>query len=156
MQKTNAMRRLDSARIPYEVLTYPVDENDLSGTHAADLLGIPYEQIFKTLLCHGDKCGYRVFCLPVAEELDLKKCAQIAGDKRVEMIPVKDLLPLTGYLRGGCSPIGMKKSFPTVIHESALLFDKFYVSGGARGVQIGLSPQALADFISASFADFLK
>ena len=97
-----------------------------------------------------------MFCLPVAEELDLKKCAQIAHDKRVEMIPVKDILPLTGYLRGGCSPIGMKKAFPTVIHESALLFDKIYVSGGARGMQIALSPQTLADFIGASFADFLK
>lgn len=156
MQKTNAMRRLDAAHIPYQVLTYPVDENDLSGTHTADILGLPVDQVFKTLICHGEKCGYRVFCLPVAEELDLKKCAQIAGDKRVEMIPVKDILPLTGYLRGGCSPIGMKKAFPTVIDESAILYDIIYVSGGQRGIQIGLSPQALCDFIGASFADFLK
>ena len=156
MQKTNAMRRLDAARIPYEVLTYPVDETDLSGTHTAAILNLPVEQVFKTLLCHGEKCGYRVFCLPVAEELDLKKCALLAGDKRIEMIPVKDILPLTGYLRGGCSPIGMKKAFPTVIHESASLFDKIYVSGGQRGIQIGLAPDTLRDFICATYGEFLK
>ncbi len=153
MQKTNAMRRLDSAKIPYEVLTYPVDESDLSGNHIADVLGISRDCVFKTLLTHGAKCGYRVFCLPVEAELDLKKCAVLAGDKRVEMIPVKELLPVTGYIRGGCSPIGMKKAFPTVIDESALLYDEIYVSGGLRGVQLKLSPTALADFIGATLAD---
>ncbi len=153
MQKTNAMRRLDAAKIPYRVLTYPVDENDLSGTHIANVLGIPCDCVFKTLLTHGSKCGYRVFCLPVAAELDLKKCAALAGDKKVEMIPVKELLPVTGYLRGGCSPIGMKKAFPTLLDESATLYDTIYVSGGLRGVQLELSPTALAAFIGASFAD---
>lgn len=153
MQKTNAMRRLDTARIPYEVLTYPVDESDLSGTHIASVLHLPVNIVFKTLLTHADRGGYHVFCVPVDRELDLKKCAVIAGEKRLELIPVKELLPVTGYLRGGCSPIGMKKSFPTVIDKSAEKLDFFYVSGGLRGVQLKLQPKALAAFIGASFGD---
>ena len=156
MVKTNAMRQLDVAGIEYTTAEYEVDESDLSGTHAAELLGIDPDSMFKTLVCRDDKGTARVFCIPVALELDLKKCAQAAGVKRVEMIGVKELLPLTGYIRGGCSPIGMKKKFPTYIDECATLFDNIYVSAGMRGVQMCLSPIALAEFIEADFCDIIK
>ncbi len=151
--KTNAMRILEQARIPFETLSYEVDESDLSGVHIADLLGLNAEQVFKTLVCKGSKNGYAVFVIPVAEELDLKKCALAANDKRMEMIPVKELLPLTGYIRGGCSPVGMKKPFPTFFDETATLFEKIYVSAGVRGKQFCLEPNALCDFLGAEFAD---
>lgn len=156
MVKTNAMRQLDVAGIEYTTAEYEVDESDLSGTHAAEMLGIDPYSMYKTLVCRDDKGSLRVFCIPVAMELDLKKCALAAGVKRVEMIGVKELLPLTGYIRGGCSPIGMKKKFPTYIDECATLFDKIYVSAGMRGVQMILSPTALADFIEAEFCDLIK
>ena len=151
--KTNAMRRLDGAKISYQVLTYPVDENDLSGESVARKTGKNPEQIFKTLVFCGDKNGFGVCCIPTCEELDLKKTAKAFGEKKVEMIHVKDLLKTTGYIRGGCSPIGMKKQFPTVIDETACLFDKIYVSAGVRGAMLGIEPDKLADFVGAKTVD---
>ncbi len=153
MQKTNAMRRLDAAKIPYEVLEYEVDENDLSGMHIAEQLGFPSEQMFKTLVAKGDKTGPLVFCIPVAAEIDLKRAAAITGNKRIEMIHVKDLLALTGYIRGGVSPIGMKKTFPTYIHQSALQFERITVSSGTRGAQLLLQRAELLQFLGAKTAD---
>ncbi len=153
MQKTNAMRRLDAAKIPYTTLTYTVDESDLSGMHIAKELGFPPEKMFKTLVAKGDKTGPLVFCIPVAEELDLKRAAAITGNKRIEMVHVKDLLGLTGYIRGGCSPIGMKKAFPTYVDASALTFDEITVSSGTRGAQLLLNRAALLQFIQAQTAD---
>lgn len=152
-EKTNAMRLLQAAGIPYETVSYTVDESDLSGVHAARELGLPPEQMFKTLVAKGEKRGHLVFVIPVAEELDLKKCAAAAGDKRAELIAVKDLLPLTGYLRGGCSPVGMKKPFPTYFDETATLFDRIYVSAGQRGRQLCVEPWALCRFLNGEFAD---
>ena len=156
MVKTNAMRLLDAAGIKYSTKEYEYDESDLSGHHAAEVLGIPAEQVFKTLVTKGDKTGPVVFCIPVDEELDLKKAATVSKNKKVEMLHVKDLLGLTGYIRGGCSPIGMKKKFPTVIDETAQLSDTIYVSAGMRGRQIIIAPEALANFVSAQFADIIK
>lgn len=147
--KTNAMRRLDSAKIKYEVKTYTVDENDLSGIHIADQIGLPYEQCFKTLVASGDKTGPVVFCIPVSKEINLKKAASVTGNKKIEMIHVKDLLALTGYIRGGVSPIGMKKSFPTFIDESCLSFEKITVSSGTRGAQLLLNVSELLNFTNA-------
>ncbi len=152
MVKTNVMRLLETAGIPYTSKTYEWSEDDLSGVHAAAELGLPAEQVFKTLVARGDKTGPVVFCIPVAEELDLKKAASVSGNKRVELLHLKELLPLTGYQRGGCSPIGMKKAFPTCIDETAILFDFISVSAGQRGVQVCVAPEALADYIGASFA----
>ena len=148
--KTNAMRRLDSAKIPYEIMSYTVDENDLSGTHIADQIGIPYEQCFKTLVAVGDKTGPLVFCIPCDKEIDLKLAAVVTKNKRIEMIHVKDLLALTGYIRGGVSPIGMKKKFPTYIDETCLLYDRITVSSGMRGAQLLLPVEALLPFIEAT------
>ena len=153
MTKTNAMRLLEAAGIDFEVLEYPVDENDLSGESVARKTGKAHEQIFKTLVFSGEKNGFGVCCIPTCEELDLKKAAKLFGEKKVEMLHVKDLLKTTGYIRGGCSPVGMKKQFPTVIDETACLFDKIYVSAGVRGMMLGVEPQALADFVNARFAD---
>ena len=153
MQKTNAMRRLDAAKIPYQILEYEVDENDLSGMHIAEQLGFPPEKMFKTLVAKGDKTGPLVFCIPVAAEIDLKRAAAITGNKKIEMIHVKDLLALTGYIRGGVSPIGMKKAFPTYVDESALQFEQITVSSGTRGAQLLLSREALIPFIGAKTAD---
>ena len=150
--KTNAMRRLDSAKIPYEIMSYTVDENDLSGTHIADQIGIPYEQCFKTLVAVGDKTGPLVFCIPCDKEIDLKLAAIVTKNKRIEMIHVKDLLALTGYIRGGVSPIGMKKKFPTYIDETCLLYDRITVSSGMRGAQLLLPVEALLPFIEATAA----
>ena len=155
MIKTNAMRLLTTAKIPFETVEYQVDEDDLSGVHTAEMLGTDPDCMFKTLVCRDDKGGYFVFCIPVAYELDLKKCAAAAGVKRVEMIHVKELLPLTGYIRGGCSPIGMKKNFPILIDETATLYDRIYVSAGQRGCQLYLSPTDLAGYVDAQFADLL-
>ena len=152
MQKTNAMRRLDAAKIPYEVLEYVVDESDLSGVHIAEQLNFPPEKMFKTLVARGDKTGPLVLCIPVAEEIDLKVAASLTGNKKIEMVHVKDLLGLTGYIRGGCSPIGMKKKFPTWFHESALQFDRITVSSGTRGAQLLLDRAALLQFVQAKTA----
>ena len=147
--KTNVMRLLDAAKISYESKEYPVDEHDLSGSHAADMLGVDHGSVFKTLVLKG----FLVCCIPVDGEVDLKKAAKAAGDKKVEMLPMKDLLATTGYIRGGCSPIGMKKKFPTFIDEAALNYETIAVSAGQRGFQVLLSPQALADYVGAKLLD---
>ena len=156
MVVTNAMRLLKQAGIEFDTSTYEVDESDLSGVHCAEMLGADPDCVFKTLVCRSDKKALYVFCIPVAQELDLKKCAAVTGDKRIEMIAVKELLPLTGYIRGGCSPVGMKKLYPTHIDELATLYDTVYVSGGQRGLQLILNPVALADYVGAVFADVTK
>jgi len=146
IKKTNAMRMLDAAKVEYSVLEYEYDENDLDGHHVADFLNLPYEEVFKTLVARGESGEYLVFCLSVDDEVDLKKAAKVAREKRVELIPVKELLPLTGYIRGGCSPIGMKKKFKTYFDEMILLVDDVSVSGGVRGVQIRMKALDLIDF----------
>ncbi len=151
--KTNAMRMLDKAKIPYEAREYEVDENDLSGTHVATQIGLSFEQVFKTLVAKGDKTGPVVFCIPVDKEIDLKKAASVTKNKKLEMVHVKDLLGLTGYVRGGCSPMGMKKKFPTYISESAKNFDKITVSAGVRGCQLLLSTDDLIKFTNATVCD---
>lgn len=151
--KTNAMRLLDASGLKYRTASYEYDESDLSGVHAAEAIGMPPEQVFKTLVTRGDKTGILVFVIPVAEELDLKKAASVSQNKRVDMIHVKELLGLTGYIRGGCSPIGMKKKYPTYIDETAILFDEISVSAGMRGQQIILNPQVLTDFTQAVQTD---
>ena len=155
MTKTNVMRLLDAAKIPYRAEEYAVDENDLNGMHAAEGIGMPPEQIFKTLVAKGERGGYAVFCIPVCCELDLKKAAKAAHDKKIELIHVKDLLATTGYIRGGCSPIGMKKQFPTVLHESALDFDTIDISGGRIGASVELSPRDLLDLVRGTAADII-
>lgn len=155
MVKTNVMRLLDAAGIPYRAGTYEVDENDLSGSHAADLMGVDHDTMYKTLVLKGEKKGYLVCCIPVDEAVDLKLAAKAAGEKKVEMIHVKDMLAVTGYIRGGCSPIGMKKRFPTFVDESALGQDKLCVSAGRRGRQVRLSPADLAAFAGAKFAPLI-
>lgn len=153
MKKTNAMRMLDTWSVNYETMEYEADENDLSGVHVAQQLNQPVEQVFKTLVLKGDKSGYIVCCIPVAEELDLRKAAKAAGDKKVEMIPMKELLPVTGYIRGGCSPFGMKKKFPTYIDETCELFDIVAVSAGVRGAQILLDPCDLIRYTEAAVVE---
>ena len=153
MIKTNAMRLLEAGRIPFRMAEYTYDEADLSGVHAAESIGMPPEQVFKTLVARGDKTGILVFCIPVAEELDLRKAAAVSGNKRVEMVHVKELLGLTGYIRGGCSPVGMKKKYTTFIDETAVLFDEIAVSAGVRGQQLILSPDALAEYVGAEMKD---
>ena len=150
MTTTNVMRLLDAAGIAYRTAEYEYDESDLSGRHAAEQLDLPAEQVFKTLVARGDKTGPVVFCIPVLDELDLRRAAAVSGNKKVELIHLKELLPLTGYLRGGCSPIGMKKKFPTYIDETCILFDEIAVSAGARGKQIILSPDDLISYTAAT------
>ena len=149
IRKTNAMRQLDAAKIPYRIMEYEVDESDLSGTHIAEQIGLPYAQVFKTLVAKGDKTGPVVFCIPCDGEIDLKRAAALTGNKRIEMIHVKDLLALTGYIRGGVSPIGMKKKFPTYIDESCLTHEEITVSSGQRGAQLLLNTAALVKFTEA-------
>ena len=153
MKKTNAMRMLEKAGISYEAKEYEYDENDLDGHHVAEYFSLPYENVFKTLVAKGESGEYMVFCLSVDDEVDIKKAARLAGEKRVEMIHVKDLLNVTGYIRGGCSPIGMKKKYRTYIDEMILLLDEIYVSGGQRGVQLKLDPQDLIDFTEATVGE---
>jgi Cys-tRNA(Pro)/Cys-tRNA(Cys) deacylase len=154
--KTNAMRQLDQAGIRYEILTYEYDENDLSGLKAAQNMNLPPEQVFKTLVAKGDRNGLLVCCLAVDREVDLKELAVLSGDKRVDMIPQKDLLPLTGYLRGGCSPVGMRKQWPTYIDELALQQEKIAVSAGQRGCQMLLAPADLIRRIAAKTGAFSR
>ena len=155
INKTNVARLLDKAKIAYQLVPYEVDENDLSATHVAEQLGEDIAQVFKTLILHGDKSGYFVCVIPGADEVDLKKAAKVSGNKKCEMIPVKELLPLTGYIRGGCSPIGMKKHFPTYIHHTAEQFDHIYVSAGQRGLQIQIAPADLIKVAQAIEADLI-
>ena len=154
--KTNAMRALDANKIPYQTSSYEYDESDLSGVHASKMLGIEPEIMFKTLVTVTDKLEHRVFLIPVAEELDLKKCAVVSGDKRVELIHVKELLPLTGYIRGGCTAVGMKKQYITRIDTSAESLTKMIVSGGKIGVQLMVAPQDWCRAARAEFADVVK
>lgn len=156
INKTNAMRNLDAAKIEYDCAEYDYDESDLSGVHAAKELGVPEEQVFKTLVAMGDNNLLSVYMVPVAESLDLKKAAVCSGNKRIELIPVKDIQRHTGYIRGGCSPIGMKKQYPTYIDRTAVQFDRIYFSAGKRGVQIILNAEILAKHIDAEFSDLLK
>ena len=156
INKTNAMRQLDAARIKYETFAYEVDENDLSGTHIAEQIGLPFECVFKTIVTKGDKTGYTVFCIPCHKEIDLKRAAAVTGNKRVEPVQVKELLALTGYIRGGCSPIGMKKKFPTYIDSSVTDFEEITISAGVRGAQLLLSTEELIAFVGAKLAEFAK
>ncbi len=153
--KTNAVRLVEQAKIPCREEFYEFDENDLNGMHAAEAIGFPPEQVFKTLVAKGERTGLHVFCIPVCCELDLKKAAKAAGDKNMELIPVKQLLPLTGYIRGGCSPVGMKKQYPTTMDETCQLWEEIAVSAGARGHQMIVPPEALAQLIGAEFADII-
>ena len=153
LPKTNAMRQLDAAKIPYEVLTYEVDENDLSGTHIAEQIGLPLPMVFKTLVARGASKGIYVFCIPVADSLDLKKAAKAVGEKSIEMVAVKEINALTGYVRGGCSPVGMKKQYPTVFHETAEIVDTVIVSAGKIGYQVELSPAALIELVGGTLSD---
>lgn len=153
---TNAVRLLRAAAIPFETIEYTVDENDLAAQHVADELGEDINCVFKTLVLHGDRSGYFVCVVPGNCEVDLKKAAAVAGAKKAEMIPMKELLPLTGYIRGGCSPVGMKKPFPTFFHSTALDFDNIFVSAGMRGLQLKISPAALIDYVGATVADIVK
>lgn len=151
--KTNAARLLDKAGIAYKLIPYEVDENDLAVQHVADSLNQPIEQVFKTLVLHGDRTGHIVCVVPGNGEVDLKALAKVSGNKKVEMILMKDLLGVTGYIRGGCSPIGMKKRFPTYIHTSATDFNVIYVSAGVRGLQIEIAPSDLITFTGAVLAN---
>ena len=149
MEKTNAARLLDAAGIQYELIPYNFTEDDLSAQHVAAELGEDIDQVFKTLVLRGDRNGLFVCVIPGDFEVDLKTAAKLSGNKSCEMLHLKELLPNTGYIRGGCSPIGMKKQYPTFIHESALLYDYIYVSAGIRGLQLKINPQALIDYIHA-------
>ena len=154
--KTNVMRLLDAAKIAYEAKEYPVDENDLSGSHAADLMGVDHGSVFKTLVLRGERTGLFVCCIPVAAALDLKKAAKLRGDKGAQMLHMRELLPATGYIRGGCSPVGMKKQLPTILDETAQLFPAIAVSAGVRGQMLLLSPDALCAYIGASYGDLCE
>lgn len=152
-KKTNAARLLDQLKIQYELIPYEVDEEHLGAEHTAEVLGEPIEQIFKTLVLRGDKTGLFVCVIPGAEEVDLKKAAKVTGNKKVEMIHVKELLPLTGYIRGGCSPIGMKKPLPTWFHQTLTNYDTIFCSAGQRGLQFCLAPTDLLRAAKGSLAD---
>ncbi len=149
VQKTNAARLLDAAGIPYTLVPYEVDEQHLEASHVAAQLGEDLDRVFKTLVLRGDRNGLFVCVVPGSMEVDLKVAARISGNKSCEMIHVKELLPLTGYIRGGCSPIGMKKALPTFVHESALLWDSIFISAGVRGLQVCIAPDALIRFVGA-------
>ena len=155
MKKTNALRHLDAEGIPYETFEYDQDA-EVDGVKIAELNHLPVEAVFKTLITEGKDKEHFVFVIPVAEELDLKKAAKVCGEKKIEMLHVKDLLPLTGYVRGGCSPVGMKKLFPTYIHETAILYDAIYVSAGKKGMQMRVNPEELGGLIDATFEDITK
>lgn len=153
--KTNAARLLDTLKLPYDLVSYEVDEEHLDAVHVAESCGQNVDQVFKTLVANGDKNGINVFCIPGAYDLDLKKAAAISGNKSVEMVKVKDLFALTGYIRGGCSPLGMKKKYPVFVDETAQLHETLFVSGGLRGLQIKIAPDNLAIATDATFADLL-
>lgn len=153
--KTNAVRLVQQAGIPCREAFYEYDENDLNGNHAAQAIGFPPESVFKTLVARGPKTGVNVFCIPVCCELDLKKAAKASGDKSMEMIHVKELLGLTGYIRGGCSPVGMKKKYPTFFDETCLLSEQIAVSAGERGHQMILPPQPLITLVNGQIVDII-
>lgn len=155
-EKTNAARLLDKAGIEYQLVPYAVDENDLAATHIAGQLGEPIEQVFKTLVLSGDRTGYFVCVVPGNAEVDLKAAAKVSGNKKCDLIPMKDLLGVTGYIRGGCSPVGMKKPFPTYFHSTATGLPAIYVSAGVRGLQFRINPEDLISYTKASVADIIK
>ena len=152
IEKTNAARLLDRAGIKYNLIPYEFDENDLAAQHVAESLGQDIARVFKTLVLHGDKTGHIVCVVPGNCEVELKALAKVSGNKKVEMIAMKDLLQVTGYIRGGCSPVGMKKSFPTYFHSTAMDFDTIYVSAGVRGLQIEIAPGDLVKFVRGTLA----
>ncbi len=152
IEKTNVARLLDKAGVKYELVPYEVDEADLSAGHIASQLGEPIEQVFKTLVLEGDRTGHFVCVLPGNREVDLKSAAKVSGNKKCDLIPMKELLPLTGYIRGGCSPVGMKKPFPTYFDSSAVLYPFIYVSAGVRGLQLKISPSDIVEYVGASLA----
>lgn len=154
--KTNAARLLEKAGIEFELIPYEFDPEDLAAQHVADALGEDIERVFKTLVLHGEKAGYFVCVVPGNAEVDLKKAAKVAGAKKADLIPMKELLPLTGYIRGGCSPVGMKKPFPTFFHLTALDFDRIFVSAGQRGLQLAINPGELIAYVGARCADLIK
>lgn len=156
IEKTNAARLLDKAGIKYDLVPYEVDENDLAAAHVAEQLGEPLEQVFKTLVLEGDRTGHFVCVIPGGGEVDLKSAAKVSGNKKCDLVPVKELLPLTGYIRGGCSPVGMKKPFPEYFDVSASGFDCIYVSAGVRGLQIRIAPDDLVAYVKAGMADLMK
>ena len=156
IEKTNAARLLDRAKIPYELIPYTVDENNLAATHVAKQLGEDIACVFKTLVLHGDRSGYFVCVIPGDCEVDLKAAARVSGNKKADLIPMKDLLGTTGYIRGGCSPIGMKKAFPVYLHSSAAEHPFIYISAGVRGLQIKIAPADLAGFVRAQICDLIK
>lgn len=155
INKTNVARLLDKAKVAYELIPYEVDEQDLSATHVAESLGENVAQVFKTIVLHGEKSGYFVCVVPGDCDIDLKKAAKVSGNKKCELLPMKELLPVTGYIRGGCSPIGMKKHFPTFFHLTAADFPFIYVSAGQRGLQIRVAPGDLMREARATYADLL-
>lgn len=152
IEKTNAARLLDRAGIAYELIPYEVDENDLAATHVAESLGEPIERVYKTLVLRGDRNGHFVCVVQGDREVDLKAAAKASGDKSADLIPMKELLPTTGYIRGGCSPIGMKRRFPTFIDSSCEAFDYIYISAGVRGLQLRIAPSDLVRFVGAELA----
>ena len=154
-QKTNAMRLLDAAKIEYETVSYEVDESDLSAVHVAEQLGEDIACVFKTLVLRGDRTGVFVCIIPGDKEVDLKKAARASGNKSCAMIRMQELLPLTGYIRGGCSPIGMKRPYPMFIHESCLGFEKIYVSAGCRGMQVHIKTKELIKYGKMTVADII-
>lgn len=154
--KTNAVRLLEAAKVPFLTREYSVDEEHLDAQHVADLIGEDINRVFKTLVLRGERTGLFVCVVPGNCEVDLKKAAVAAGDKKAEMIAMKELLPLTGYIRGGCSPVGMKKPFPTFFHKTALDYDFIYVSAGMRGLQLEIEPRTLIDFVGAEVKDLTK
>lgn len=156
IEKTNAARLLDRAKIAYELIPYRVDEEHLAATHVAEQLGEDIACVFKTLVLKGDRTGYFVCVVPGDHEVDLKAAAKVSGNKKVDLIPMKELLPVTGYIRGGCSPIGMKKAFPTYIHASASEHPFIYISAGVRGLQLKLAPADLAAYVRAAFAEISR
>ena len=156
IEKTNAARILDKEKVRYELIPYEVNEDDLSAVHVASQLGEPIEKVFKTLVLKGDRTGYFVCIIPGAEEVDLKKAASVSGNKNCEMIPMKELLPITGYIRGACSPVGMKKHFPTYIHSTWQNYEQMYVSAGKRGLQLLIAPKDLIAIVHASSEFLIK
>ena len=155
IEKTNAARLLDRAKIKYELVPYTVDEDNLAATHVAEELGEDIATVFKTLVLRGDRTGHFVCVIPGDKEVDLKAAAKVSGNKKADLIPMKELLSTTGYIRGGCTPIGMKKPFPTFIHSTCLNYDTIYISAGVRGLQIAINPQDLINFISASVTNLI-
>ena len=155
IDKTNAARLLDRAKIAYYLIPYTVDEDNLAATHVAEELGEDIATVFKTLVLRGDRTGLFVCVIPGDKEVDLKAAAKVSGNKKCEMIPMKELLPLTGYIRGGCSPIGMKKPLPTYFHSTATDHPRIYISAGVRGLQIAIAPADLIAYVGATVADII-